>query len=322
MTDVIKRVLPLKHKGTIRELMFKYYVCPQDLKHQLQISENDYVQKAGSKEYGFWAAYRQLFLFAMRHFYGLTDSRPLGVGQSRLKARFDNSELWKRFKLCANNVGFVFPGSKSSKRAHPTGSIEFAAIHGILTRLRPPELFVYDEAKVRECSNHIATILRDMVPRKIDNPPAIQSLDYQDDWSLEQRYRMTTSSTFLFDQRYLFLHNIYSVDQPARASMTSFAVKRDIFRSFFPDFNDGNALELPMSTMPGPVNGGLTTRNIDGALHVAPVLPIDVTPMDVTPMDVTPMDDVTINVARTDDLPTNVPMNLALINTAPVVYEP
>jgi len=128
---------------------------------------------------------------------------------------------------------------------------------------------------------------------------------------------MTTSSTFLFDQRYLFLHNIYSVDQPARASMTSFAVKRDIFRSFFPDFNDGNALELPMSTMPGPINGGLTTRNIDGAVHVAPVLPIDVTPMDVTPMD-----DVTINVARTDDLPTNVPMNLALINTAPVVYEP
>ncbi|KAJ6076657.1 hypothetical protein N7499_008638 [Penicillium canescens] len=325
MTDVIKRVLPPKFKGTIRESMFKCYVCPRDLKHQVQISENDYIQKAGSREYGFWAAYRQLFLFSMRHFYGLTDSRPLGVGQSPLKGRFDTSELWTRFKLCANNIGFIFPGSKFLKNSRPTGSIEFAAIHGILTRLRPPELFVYDEFRVRECSNHIAAILRDMVPRKIDNPPAIQSLDNQEDWALEQRCGMTTSSTFLFDQRYLFLHNVYSEDQPARANMTSFAVKRDIFRSFFPDFNDGNAPDLPMSSMPRPTNGGSTPGQIDSAVHVAPVdpVPMNNTPMDDAPMDVAPMDVAPIDVAPMDvALIDDAPMQLALINTAPVVYEP
>jgi hypothetical protein len=74
--------------------------------------------------------------------------------------------------------------------------------------------------------------------------------------------------------------------------------------------------------MPRPINGGLTTGNIDSAVHVAPVLPIDVAPIDVAPMDVTPIDDMTITVARADDLLTNVPMHLTLINTAPVVYEP
>ncbi|KAJ6071564.1 hypothetical protein N7499_009578 [Penicillium canescens] len=101
----------------------------------------------------------------MRHFYGLTDSRPLST----------------RFKLYTNNIRFIFLGSKFFKNSRPIGSIEFAAIYRILTRLRPLELFVYNKFRVREYSNHIAAILKDIVPRKIDNPPAIQSLDNQDD---------------------------------------------------------------------------------------------------------------------------------------------
>jgi hypothetical protein len=46
-------VLPPKFKGTIRESIFKYYIYPRDLKYQVQILENDYIQKVGLKEYGF-----------------------------------------------------------------------------------------------------------------------------------------------------------------------------------------------------------------------------------------------------------------------------
>lgn len=135
MTDVIKRVLSPKFKGTIREAMLKRYVSPQGFQYKIQTSENDFDQREGSKEYGFWSAYRQLFLFAMRHFFGLTDLHPLGLSQSSEKPRLDRSELWKRFKSCAAEVGFILPGPKSSC---PTSSIESIAIHKLLTRLHPP----------------------------------------------------------------------------------------------------------------------------------------------------------------------------------------
>ncbi|KAJ6071563.1 hypothetical protein N7499_009577 [Penicillium canescens] len=59
---------------------------------------------------------------------------------------------------------------------------------------------------------------------------------------------------------------MYSIDQPTRANITSFAVKRDIFRSFFLDFNNGNAPDLPISSMPRPTNSGLTPRQIDSVI--------------------------------------------------------
>ncbi|KAJ5800693.1 uncharacterized protein N7518_002761 [Penicillium psychrosexuale] len=51
------------------------------------------------------------------------------------------------------NVGFVLPGPNGSTNSRLTTSVEFVAIYRLLTRLRPPDLFVYDEARLAECSN-------------------------------------------------------------------------------------------------------------------------------------------------------------------------
>lgn len=257
MTDVMKRILPPKFKGTIRESMFKYYVSPTDLQHEVQASENDFAKESGSKEYGFWAAYRQVFLFAMRHFFGLVNVQPLGLGFQ--KQKFDSSELWRRFHLCAAKVGFVLPGSKSSKshpRALAANSVELIAIHELITRLRPPELFAYNEAKLAEFSTHVSSLLGTMSARKIDTLLAVQTCDNVEDWNLEKRCGMPNAETFFADQKHLFLKNIYSLDQPARGCMTSFAVKRDIFQSFFIDFDDGGHMDTIMTPAPpNPVTG-------------------------------------------------------------------
>jgi hypothetical protein len=74
---------------------------------------------------------------------------------------------------------------------------------------------------------------------------------------------MANSDTFFSDQKYLFLHNLYTKDQPARENMTSFAVKRDSFRSFFLDLDDGSRMDTA---------------------------PMDPAPMDVVPVNPAPMD--------------------------------
>lgn len=134
------------------------------------------MQKAGSNDYGFWSAYRQLFLFAMRHFCCLTDSHPLGFSQA-LRARcLDRSELWERLRRLMNKLGFVLPGSRS---CGPANLAEFVAIRGLLKRLRPPELFVYEEANLSEWSNNLASVLCSMSPRVVTVPIPAHSWDRQ-----------------------------------------------------------------------------------------------------------------------------------------------
>ena len=49
---------------------------------------------------------------------------------------------------------------------------------------------------------------------------------------------MTNTDTFFSDRKYLFLRNIYSPDNKPRKSVISFIVKRNIFKSFFPNRED------------------------------------------------------------------------------------
>ena len=234
MTDVVKKILPVNFKGTIRQAMFRYYMAPRNQQFYIQSLENDFVQRVGPKDFGFWSAYRQLFLFAMRHFCGMTDSQPLGFSQSSRARCLDRSELWQRLRLLISKIGFVIPGSKFNSG---TNYLEFTAILGLLTRLRPPELFEYEENQMTEWSTKVASFLGSMTPRVATIPVPIQTCDRSENWSLQSRCGMTDTESFFLDQKYLFLENIYSPDHTIQENMTSFAVKRDIFRSFFSDLD-------------------------------------------------------------------------------------
>lgn len=235
MTDVIKKVLPMKIKGTIRQTMLQYYIAPKDFQFQVQLLENEFVQRKRSSDFGFWSAYRQIFLFAMRHFCGMTDSQPLGFSQISRSRCPDQSELWQRLRILLGKIGFVFPGSRN---IHATNSIEFIAIRTLLARLRPPELFAHEEINISEWSTKVASFLCSMTPQVVGGPSPTQCWDKPETWNLERRCGMTDTETYFLDQKYLFLECIYSAYHLAQENMTSFAVKRDIFQSFFSDLSD------------------------------------------------------------------------------------
>lgn len=233
--DIMKKVLPFKFKGTIRQAMLRYFVPTP--RNRIQVSENDFDEtECNSHEDLFWLAYRQCFLFAMRHFFGLTDLHPRGQSQSSSpQQRLDGLDLWKRLKILLKHLGFVLD---RSQKVQAPPSTEYMAIQALLARLRPPELFEYDHTILTECSNHVATVLSQIKPRTISAPRPLQSTDVAQNWSLVQRCGMTDTDTFFSDRKYLFLRNIYTPDDEPRESVTSFAVKRDIFKSFFPNSED------------------------------------------------------------------------------------
>lgn len=70
-----------------------------------------------------------------------------------------------------------------------------------------------------------------------------------EDWSLEWRYGMTDIRSFFSDQKYLFLRNIYSSDDISRENLTSFAVKRDCFLSFFSSLDRDECMDGTTTTL-------------------------------------------------------------------------
>jgi hypothetical protein len=75
---------------------------------------------------------------------------------------------------------------------------------------------------------------------------------------------MTDTESFFYDQKYLFLDNIYSPNQPAREAVTTFAVKRNTFKSFFLEFEKDENLNINRQPVQNcqntPSQGVLATR--------------------------------------------------------------
>jgi Protein of unknown function (DUF3723). len=242
---VLKRLLPPNFKSTLRKMMQRYYICPQSRMFPIQISENNFAEhEHADAKYGFWSAYRQIFLFAMRHFYGLSEAWPRGHScYSRSQQVQDSQELWRRFKKVSRTLGFRIPGHYSPSKPEQR-SPEFIAIHSLLTRLRPPGLFDYDPSALIDCSNKVADMLVQMKERRVEAPSPSLVTDIEKYWSLESRCGMTDIDSFFSDQKYLFFHNIYSHSSGVRArNITSFAVKRDMFLTLFPHFNEDTDME-------------------------------------------------------------------------------
>lgn len=232
MTDAIKKVLPSNSKGTIRQTMLRYYMSSESRTFSIQCSENNYIQRQAPNTYGFWSAYRQVYLFAMRNFCGLTDCHPLGFTRASRARCPDSFEVWERFRNLISRVGFVFPGSTGAR----PDRAELIAIRAFVSRLRPPELFTCNESKLNELTAHVASVLSSMDPRPIPGLDSIQTWDRSEPWRLENRCGMTDTESFFHDQKYLYLDNIYSPNQLARETLTTFAVKRNTFKSFFLGF--------------------------------------------------------------------------------------
>jgi hypothetical protein len=244
-----KAFLPPKFKGTIREAVRRRYVPPPDGMFPVQVSENGFVQEQRDHpDYGFWSAYRQLNLFAMRHFFGLSNSCPRGAHKyTGPHKQPDPHELWNRFAELSKTLGFGSP------RFRPLGvsekrPAEYVAIYSLLTSLRPSDLFEYEDSLLANLSNQTSRALMSLTrkPMKTASPTVVTGRP--EDWAIENRCGMTDVDSFFSDQGYLFMNNIYRLPEelPGR-HLTSFAVKRSIFLAFFGSgFNDSGSQDAIM----------------------------------------------------------------------------
>ncbi|KKZ60268.1 hypothetical protein EMCG_04995 [[Emmonsia] crescens] len=205
IAKLLKRFQPPKYKGTVQDGMKRCYKQP-DHDFYIQVSEVAHRREQNEKYYGFWAAYRQVVLSAMRHFFSLVPgSQPLKmhkVPSSRLQT--NPLALWNQFANLSSSVGFVLRSTGPFVRGN--GYME-----GITGE--------------NNCSPDTDTTH----PRLTCN--GLKK------WSISDCCGMTDGPSYFSDEKYLYLDNIYSHpgDVP-QSQITSFAVKRNFMLVFFPQF--------------------------------------------------------------------------------------
>ncbi|KAI9037211.1 uncharacterized protein KD926_000717 [Aspergillus affinis] len=268
--QVLKNYLGPLFKGTLREGMRSCYVHPDNDRCPIQVSENTFIDTTiKNNDRGFLSAYRQVCLFAMRHFFGLTNSRPLGLHRyPGSRQQPDTHELWKRFNDLASKLGFVSPKrrvnpvARARKRRFGSFNVrqpagirivkeppEFLAIHQFLTRLRPADLFEYSESVLLEEASRICETLTRLKPRSLVAQQPTRTTDEVAEFSLQMRCGITDAESFFADQPYLFLNNIYeSRDETPRENLTGFAIKQDMFIAFFGDGTEDHDQDMGRSS--------------------------------------------------------------------------
>lgn len=125
-SKILRVLLPFDYKGTIQEGLIRAYTLPQDGSFRVQKHENEYMSLKQLPEFGFWSAYRQLWLFALRHFPFISDVKPrkssrghavdIGTKTSR--------ECWFLLADLAMKVGFWSPEIQS---LHSSNTVMFLA---------------------------------------------------------------------------------------------------------------------------------------------------------------------------------------------------
>lgn len=249
LAKLVRGLLDPKYRGSVQAGMERCYRPPSDNNFSIQTSEA-HRQEHGPSNYGFWSAYRQVFLAAMRHFFplvaGFTPLKMHKVPPNTLNVSMqDSGQLYSQFVQLAMSVGFS---------VHQL-SIGLPEWHRFLEPARQHQPMPSAPSATHPAQSTYPSL----------------TTDIEGKWSLATRCGMPDGTSFFLDREYLYLDNIYMrASDPARRNLTSFAVKRDIFLAFFPPFSeeglrgqhstDGNTSSLPeeagvpLGEPPGTIN--------------------------------------------------------------------
>lgn len=256
---------PPRFRGSIRDTLRRRYVEPPNKTFPIQVSANGYNEQIDKRPgYGCWSAYRQLCLFLMRNFFGMSNCLPRGVQKYRGPHKQpDTHELWKQFTQLSEKLGFGTPRCPyrrdTDKRAH-----EYLAIYSLLRSLRPPDSFDYEDTVLVNISTQTCNALSAMREKTtVASTPSLV-MDSRSEFHIAIRCGVTDIETFFADQKHLYLQNMYRYDYAAGPYLTSFAIKRNMFLCFFGTETPSNVQDDNMGDAALPLPGHQANIETDG----------------------------------------------------------
>ena len=222
---IMKRLLPMRFKGTIHQAFEKLHNGQRLL--QLQVTEaSSHDEEQLSVFVSHWKAYRQLWLFTMRHFPEMIGSFPR---KDTTRTHFSRSRTeliwWNGIVELAIACGY----SDVERPFSNLTDADTEMARDFLRRVRPPSYGFSSLDVDRKAKDIVALIQGAQSPNDIEREVTSMRACPGD---LAHRCGVPFENSFEFDRQFLFLTEVYEHDR-VQTSLTTFDVKRNMFRNFF-----------------------------------------------------------------------------------------
>ncbi|EEP83049.1 predicted protein [Uncinocarpus reesii 1704] len=223
----LRNLLPSSFKGTVREGFFLNYTDAnqKDSRFLIQTGEDSFRESFGNLNTRIEHGYRQLALAAMRDFPALSGLLPYQNKKDREPAMcaMRKARLYKLADL-ALKLGF-----------------ETEKIHEIKSLASNPEEHATQEflRELYDIDSGMAHGLAGLVGGRVHGaatPPTVTQPEFTSDLQrLPKKLRCNRPAcdSYENDRRSLYIDVLYNYDPPQRSHVTSLAIQRDIFVSFF-----------------------------------------------------------------------------------------
>jgi len=228
---ILKELLPGKCKGSLSQHFSALHSGQTKVK--VQTSEFTFEDRTLPSGRSSWLSYRQLWLFALRHF-------PVMDGQSPRRDKTKQSTLhkgrqprrWYELWSLASENGY----RRIRRLYRDRTAADAEAIEDCVRNILPSKYYTIDSDRMRQILLLNCQLLGDVpyVKRGLVAPELTS--DHEGCGSdISDRCGRPRERSFQLDEESLFLEHIYSTSYSTvpKRYLTSFAVKRDFFRAFF-----------------------------------------------------------------------------------------
>jgi hypothetical protein len=240
-------VAPAKCSPTIKSAMRAAF-DPGNAQFLIQTSETGFRHYSRSQADPAELGYRQLWLYAMRHYPRLS-KKP----QKREPMAKPNHDVMDHMILydmaaLARKLGFKSPQIDQLMQQSPDRQIAQDA----LLRARRPDCYGYNAAEVESLIDKVTECFLRAIP--LDHQPPVQCVSGRETKRVS-RYGHPQAKSQLQDRQFLFLDQIHGAPIPTVQKATSFFVRCSVYFTFFgklpiPGANNATADESPDPDIP------------------------------------------------------------------------
>lgn len=223
--QILRNLLPEEEGRSLYVALRATYIRPSEL--YVEYAANDLrLHPSSSTKRDCEIGYQQLWLYALRNFYAMTDATPRKDPSSRKpKARDANPILWKRLGALALSLGFRTEVAK--RLAAQDGEERLAA-----QAVNDAELA---STISQEATQQIARILRNAP--KLQSEPKGVSLIGEKLLPRERRCGRPFESDHNLDRQSLFLPIMYAKPEHSSEHVSTLYCTLEMFRGFFGEEN-------------------------------------------------------------------------------------
>jgi len=228
---IVKVLIERPFKGSLHDMMEQQFsganqtpgkVVMQDAETVFNVLEGSVTDQI---EFG----YRQLYLFALRHFPRMIGECPKKEKDSpKPTIKEPDPVTWYRFALLADRLGFDSEVIRQLKADDPY-RIE---ARNFLLKHNPPELYTFDPQLFEECVEQIARTRAAAVEKGQGyiKPPVVVDGPGE---PLPRRRGRFFQTAYEYERNYLFLDIFYDAADARGKGITSLFVRRSAYFAFF-----------------------------------------------------------------------------------------